>query len=337
MSAARETATPAGAPQPPAPQPGTTGRREAPAQARRLAARLRSEWLPHAAWALGRTGAPGLAGIALLLAATVFLFSTHLGVVAEVEALRAEVASAQRRAPPLPGPAPEPVAALRALPARRDLPAVLHRLFAEAERAGLAVDAGKYEVKALGNSGLVRFQISLPVRGRYPRVRGFVDAALASLPAVALDDLLLGRRSIADAEVHAQLRLSAYTFETGPPDARSAPAVADRVVEPKQDDAFFAAHSWYVPPPPRRPPPPPPPPPPPEPTAPPFPYTFVGRFAPGGDAPVFFLARGDRVIRVRVGDRIDGVYQLESAAPGQLVFVYLPLNVRQLLNAGGSK
>ncbi|HSB20154.1 MAG TPA: hypothetical protein VLD85_09120, partial [Anaeromyxobacteraceae bacterium] len=106
-----------------------------------------------------------------------------------------------------------------------------------------------------------------------------------------------------------------------------------RVAAPTHAAALFARHSWYVPPPPK---PPPPPPPPPEPRAPPLPYTFVGSFAPAGDPPVFFLKRGDRVIDAHVGDRLDGVYQLESAAGGQLVFVYLPLNVRQALAAGAS-
>ena len=35
-------------------------------------------------------------------------------------------------------------------------------------------------------------------------------------------------------------------------------------------------------------------------------------------------------------DRLDGVYQFESAAGGQLVFVYLPLDLRQTLATGGS-
>lgn len=114
----------------------------------------------------------------------------------------------------------------------------------------------------------------------------------------------------------------------------------DRVDAPTHAKALFAQHSWFVPKP--APPPPPPeppelPPPPPPPTAPPFPYTFVGNFAPKGDRPVFFLARGDRVIDAHVGDRLDGVYQFESAAGGQLVFVYLPLNIRQNLAAGVSK
>ena len=122
-----------------------------------------------------------------------------------------------------------------------------------------------------------------------------------------------------------------------PPAARRAsearPA-SDRVVASTHAAALFAQHSWYVAPPP---PPPAAPPPPPEPTAPPFPYTLVGSYAPEGDAPVFFLARGDRVIDARVGDKLDGVYQLESAGGDQLVFVYLPLNIRQNLAAKGAR
>jgi hypothetical protein len=79
------------------------------------------------------------------------------------------------------------------------------------------------------------------------------------------------------------------------------------------------------------------PPPPPDPTAPALPYVFVGSYTPEGRAPVYFLSRGDRVIDAHLGDRLDGVYQLESASDGQLVFVYLPLNVRQHLAAGVSR
>jgi hypothetical protein len=118
------------------------------------------------------------------------------------------------------------------------------------------------------------------------------------------------------------------------PDARPA---SDRVVAPAHAPALFAQRSWYVAPPPRPPPPPAPAPPPPEPTAPPLPYAFVGSLTPKGAQPVYFLSRGDRVVDAHVGDRLDGVYQLESAAGGQLVFVYLPLDVRQTLAAGAPR
>jgi hypothetical protein len=38
-----------------------------------------------------------------------------------------------------------------------------------------------------------------------------------------------------------------------------------------------------------------------------------------------------------VGDHLDGVWQLESAGDGELVFVYLPLNLRQTLATGASR
>jgi hypothetical protein len=121
---------------------------------------------------------------------------------------------------------------------------------------------------------------------------------------------------------------------TAAPRASEARPASDRVVAATHAAALFAQHSWYVAPPP---PPPAAPPPPPEPTAPPFPYTLVGSYAPEGDAPVFFLARGDRVIDARVGDKLDGVYRFESAAGGQLVFVYLPLDIHQNLAVGASR
>ena len=119
-----------------------------------------------------------------------------------------------------------------------------------------------------------------------------------------------------------------------PPSPSRAHRSSDRVVGPKRAASLFAPHTWYVAPPP---PPAVAPPPPPVPTAPPFPFTFVGSFAPKGEPPVFFLSRGDRMIDAHVGDRLEGVYEFESAAGGQLVFVYLPLNIRQSLPIGAGQ
>ncbi len=391
MSAARQVSRAAAAPGAAARLPATAGGAEAPALAGQLAARLGNEWLPRVAWTLSRTGRAGLVGIALLVAAALFLVSTHLGIAAEVRALRADVAAArQRRARSAPATrAAGPAAALRALPSRDEMPAILRQLFENAAQARLAVDTGKYDVDAT-KGGVVRHHVAFPVTGPYPQIRAFIDATLATMPAVALSDLALARRSIGDGNVEAQIRMTVFTVPTGrtaQPGAGSASAVAAaasatvapvsapaapgaaqradlprkalpraegarpneappgpshpsplpasaRVVTPTYAAALFAQHSWLVLPPP---PPPAPPPPPPVATAPPFPYTFIGSYAPEGTPPVFFLARGDRVIDARVGDRLDGVYEFESATGGQLVFVYLPLNVRQSLAAGVAK
>ena len=111
------------------------------------------------------------------------------------------------------------------------------------------------------------------------------------------------------------------------------PSDPQRTADSSHAAALFAAHSWYVAPPP---PPPAAPLPPPPPEAPPFPYTFVGSYAPAGEQPVYFLARSDRVIDAHVGDRLDGIYDFESASAGSLVFNYLPLNIRQSVPIGVS-
>lgn len=117
------------------------------------------------------------------------------------------------------------------------------------------------------------------------------------------------------------------------PAAEVGPDHWHRVADAPQSAALFAAHSWYVAPPP---PAPPPPPPPPVPTAPPFPFTYVGSFTSQGGKTVYFLGHGDTVIDAHVGDRLDGVYDFETDAGGQLQFNYLPLKIRQTLSASTS-
>jgi Tfp pilus assembly protein PilO len=168
--------------------------------------------LPRAAWAVSRTGRPGLIGIALLLAAALFLASTHVEVAAEAKALRADLADAQRRAhTAVADKVADPAAAIHALPARTDMPAILRQLFDEAARAQLAVDTAKYEFNATKGSGVVRYQIAFPVTGPYPQIRAFLDATLATIPVVALRDLTLDRKSIGDGNVEAQIRMTVYT------------------------------------------------------------------------------------------------------------------------------
>lgn len=92
----------------------------------------------------------------------------------------------------------------------------------------------------------------------------------------------------------------------------------------------FGGHSWYVPPPPApvarvvatRP------------VAPPLPFTYLGSFLESGGKPVYYLVKGDRAYDVRVGETLDGIYTLDAADDGRLMFTYLPLKERQTLGVG---
>ena len=116
----------------------------------------------------------------------------------------------------------------------------------------------------------------------------------------------------------------------------------DKLGKPKNDkskvgDAFNNL-SWYVPPPVKSQayePPPPPPPPTlmPAPTAPPLPFTFLGRYDDSVSL-VIMLTKGDRVYTVSVGDVIENTYKVEKLSAGVLTFTYLPLKIEQKLRIG---
>ncbi len=97
----------------------------------------------------------------------------------------------------------------------------------------------------------------------------------------------------------------------------------------------FLTKSWYVPPPPPPPRPPPKPMPPPPPTAPPMPFSFMGRYEDGG-ARIILLVKGERIYTVSEGEVIDNTYLVGRLVSGQLELTYLPLNIKQVISAGGA-
>jgi hypothetical protein len=70
------------------------------------------------------------------------------------------------------------------------------------------------------------------------------------------------------------------------------------------------------------------------PTAPPLPYTYLGRYGRAGDKQVFFIVKDDRVYDVHVGDVLEKIYSVDGVENGQLKMTYLPLGTRQSLQVG---
>ena len=72
---------------------------------------------------------------------------------------------------------------------------------------------------------------------------------------------------------------------------------------------------------------------PPPPSAPPLPFSYVGRQLVDGQTDVF-LAQGDRIFSARGKTAIDANYRIDSITPGSVNFIYLPLNQAQQLSIG---
>jgi hypothetical protein len=97
------------------------------------------------------------------------------------------------------------------------------------------------------------------------------------------------------------------------------------------ENAVFGRQDWTPPPPP--PPPPTPAPPPPPPSAPPLPFTYIGKSLEDGAWEVY-LARGERAYLVREKAVIDGTYRVDAIKPPVLTLTYMPLDQVQQLNIG---
>ncbi|BBI99695.1 hypothetical protein FGKAn22_13880 [Ferrigenium kumadai] len=97
-----------------------------------------------------------------------------------------------------------------------------------------------------------------------------------------------------------------------------------------ENSGIFSVTSWYVPPPP---PPAQPPPPPPKPTAPPLPFSYLGRYQ-ESQSQIIMLVKGDRVYTVSAGEVIENTYRVEGVVDGRVELTYLPLNIRQTIETG---
>lgn len=76
-----------------------------------------------------------------------------------------------------------------------------------------------------------------------------------------------------------------------------------------------------------------PPPPPPPPQAPPLPFRVLGRYTDQKGGYVL-LANDQRGIAVRLGDVIDGAYEVKAIEGSSMTLIYLPLRQAQILDIG---
>jgi hypothetical protein len=120
-------------------------------------------------------------------------------------------------------------------------------------------------------------------------------------------------------------------------DAQAAPDLPTRTsISASASKDPFAPKGWLPPPPPPLPaapaaaaPPPPPP------TAPPIPFRFVGLIEEKSAKPAAFIAKGEALYVVHVGDVVETNYRVESFNSAQVVVTYLPLQQRQTIEVTG--
>lgn len=96
------------------------------------------------------------------------------------------------------------------LPAESEAAALVAAMFATADAQGITLDQAQYDLVRDQTASVSRYQIILPLHGRYPDIRRFVIALLNDMPALAVNELSFKREDVLSQEVDARLRLTIF-------------------------------------------------------------------------------------------------------------------------------
>lgn len=168
--------------------------------------------------ALRRAGLPGLAGALLLAFAAAW---SALVVLPGLDARERAAERAQRAEARLAAIRRGELAVARApeqqlhdfhaaLPEQPAATTDIDRLYAAATAEELSLARGEYALVVEDGPALARYQILLPVRGAYPQLRRFLVHALATVPALGLEELELQRKQVSDTELEGRIRMTLY-------------------------------------------------------------------------------------------------------------------------------
>lgn len=166
-------------------------------------------------------GWPGVVGIGLLTACCAFYFSTIQQEQAKLASTRHGVLALQDQLK-LAGheenatqrtPEEQVARFFKLFPQDKELPQCMEKIFASAQSQGIELEQGDYKVVRDKEGGLVRFQMTFPVRGDYPRIRKYLTSLMADIPTLALQQVKFKRQKVGDAMVEANINLVLYLRE----------------------------------------------------------------------------------------------------------------------------
>lgn len=87
---------------------------------------------------------------------------------------------------------------------------VLGRIYAAAAQENLVLEHGEYQLVPAQEGKLVRYSLSLPIKGPYTKLRRFIGKVLRDNPGLALDGVSFSRQGVIDIGVSAQVRMTLF-------------------------------------------------------------------------------------------------------------------------------
>ena len=159
-----------------------------------------------------RIGYAGVAAIGLL-AAALFFSNTFVKPLEEKSMVLKETSARQGRKADA-GQSGEKVAAVyEYLSKEEDTTDWLAKLHGIATATGIQLRAATYRTQP-AEGRIVRYEIVLPVSGRYSQIRDFLKRAAAEIPVMSIDQITLKKDERKGGALHAEMRLTLHMVKS---------------------------------------------------------------------------------------------------------------------------
>lgn len=172
-------------------------------------------------WQAGRLGTIGKIGLGLIVVAGIYFFSAVLPQDSDLQKLkeRAETLQLQELAKQSPGEmeSGKKLNSDQALQVFYDYfpridssPFWIRELVQLAKKHGVDLSSSEYRLMNENDARLARYEMILPVKGRYPQIRAFMAEALVKVPAMAISAIALKRENITSDKLEVRLEINLY-------------------------------------------------------------------------------------------------------------------------------
>ena len=98
----------------------------------------------------------------------------------------------------------------RFFPPERSIPDWIEKISKAATKNKLNLRQGEYQVIRDKNSKLLLYRVTLPVKGTYPNLRGFIDDVLREVPIASLDNVKFERSKIGEGALVSTVMLTLH-------------------------------------------------------------------------------------------------------------------------------
>lgn len=172
-------------------------------------------------WQAGRLGTIGKIGLGLIVVASIYFFSALLPQESDLQKLkeRAEMLQMQEQAKHNQSETEggKKLSGDQALQVFYDFfpridssPFWIRELVQLAKKHGVELNSSEYRLVSENDARLARYEMILPVKGRYPQIRAFMSSALEAVPAMAISAIAMKRENITSDRLEVRLEINLY-------------------------------------------------------------------------------------------------------------------------------